>query len=721
MILNKDILAKLLATENLTVVHDNVRTASFNVKDRILTLPQWDDMESYTYDHLVGHEVGHALYTPMEGWHESVSTKGAGYKSYLNVIEDARIERMIQARYPGLRRDFVKSYKKMLADGFFGDDIEGINNYDLIDRINVYFKAGVTSGVRLTAEEMVWVREIEAAQTWEQVVDIADRMYGMAKEKMEQEKQEQAAAAAEEEAENSFDDEFGEGEGEGDETEDDAEGNDSDAGDDDESEGDEEGDEEGDDSTPVGEAKNADEPTSVTDDALRQSINTEYSTDPDINIMNININENVDLDYVIVGYKEVLNLTSDISKLFYNHWHEGREEQAEKLYSEFMANNKKTINYLVKEFEMKKSASNYARAFVSKTGVIDPVLMNSYKYNDDIFRKATIVPDGKNHGMIMYLDWSGSMHRDMKNTVEQTLNLVYFCRQVNIPFRVYAFTNKWECSFEDNLDYHNWQMSVAPDSTMPQSQFRLVEFFNNKMNKMQFARMTKVLLAMSNEITYLNRPFSLGGTPLDDAIIIAPHVYDRFQKMNKVDVVNTIFLTDGDSHPFNFTTMRESSDGSKYPVLHEVSDVLGWSYRKNDIVNLNDTVIKKKIKLRRNTVTKQLLQNYRLRTGSNVIGYRIMPASKHFGVRELENFGMTWAQATELWETLKKDKYITIPGAGYTKFFALKGGKELETANGHFEVAEDAKKGQILSAFRRANKGKLVSRSLLNEFIKEVA
>jgi len=118
MIASKDILARLLATENLTVVHDNVRTASFNVKDRILTLPQWNDMESCTYDHLVGHEVGHALYTPVEGWHESVSTKGAGYKSFLNVIEDARIERMIQTRYPGLRREFVKSYKKMLGERF---------------------------------------------------------------------------------------------------------------------------------------------------------------------------------------------------------------------------------------------------------------------------------------------------------------------------------------------------------------------------------------------------------------------------------------------------------------------------------------------------------------------------------------------------------------------------------------------------------------------------
>ena len=32
-------LARLLATENITVQHNNVQTASFDVKNRVLTLP----------------------------------------------------------------------------------------------------------------------------------------------------------------------------------------------------------------------------------------------------------------------------------------------------------------------------------------------------------------------------------------------------------------------------------------------------------------------------------------------------------------------------------------------------------------------------------------------------------------------------------------------------------------------------------------------------------
>ena len=58
---------------------------------------------------------------------------------------------------------------------------------------------------------------------------------------------------------------------------------------------------------------------------------------------------------------------------------------------------------------MKKSADEYRRAATSKTGVLDTNKLHTYKYNDDIFKKVTVIPEGKNHGLVMYLDWSGSM------------------------------------------------------------------------------------------------------------------------------------------------------------------------------------------------------------------------------------------------------------------------------------------------------------------------
>ena len=58
----KGTLAKLLATENIIVEHRRCETAQFDVDKRILTLPIWDASDR-VYNMLVGHEVGHALYT----------------------------------------------------------------------------------------------------------------------------------------------------------------------------------------------------------------------------------------------------------------------------------------------------------------------------------------------------------------------------------------------------------------------------------------------------------------------------------------------------------------------------------------------------------------------------------------------------------------------------------------------------------------------------------
>ena len=185
----KSTIAKLLATENITVVQDQVRTASFDVKHRILTLPMWADIATSTQDHLIGHEVGHALYTPLDGWHDATCGNGPAFKTFLNVIEDARIEKLIQRKYPGLRGPFIKSYKKMMADGFFGVNIDEVNKMPLIDRINVHFKCGLTSGVRFTTEEKAWLPRIDTLETWEEVVALVEELYGEAKKELDKQKE----------------------------------------------------------------------------------------------------------------------------------------------------------------------------------------------------------------------------------------------------------------------------------------------------------------------------------------------------------------------------------------------------------------------------------------------------------------------------------------------------------------------------------------------------
>jgi len=183
----KSLLAKLLSSENLTVEHGNYPTASMDVKNRVLRLPIWKEMSGSLYDLMVLHEVGHALYTPEDGWHESASKKGNGYKSFLNVVEDARIERKIKIKYPGGRRSFIKGYSDLMERDFFGLKKEETYNSEseklnLIDKINLHYKVGDHIDLTFSDEESVFVDRIDKANTWKEVVKICEDLYDYAKE-----------------------------------------------------------------------------------------------------------------------------------------------------------------------------------------------------------------------------------------------------------------------------------------------------------------------------------------------------------------------------------------------------------------------------------------------------------------------------------------------------------------------------------------------------------
>ena len=79
-------LARLLATENLIVEHrKDIPTASFDTDRRVLQLPQWDKASGVVYDMLVGHEVGHALYTPNKDYTDHVECPKAVSYTHLTL------------------------------------------------------------------------------------------------------------------------------------------------------------------------------------------------------------------------------------------------------------------------------------------------------------------------------------------------------------------------------------------------------------------------------------------------------------------------------------------------------------------------------------------------------------------------------------------------------------------------------------------------------------
>ena len=186
-------LARLLATENLSVEYGNHETASFNVKNRHLELPNWSHTSNDVHDLLVGHEVGHALYTPV--YEEKLFTdiddeRPTLVHTYMNVIEDARIEREIKSKFPGLKRSFFHGYKQLFDDDLFKIKDREIADFNLVDRINLYFKIGNHVRVPFSDEEKPFIKRISETSTFDQVMDVVRDLYEYSKKKAEEQKKE---------------------------------------------------------------------------------------------------------------------------------------------------------------------------------------------------------------------------------------------------------------------------------------------------------------------------------------------------------------------------------------------------------------------------------------------------------------------------------------------------------------------------------------------------
>ena len=179
----KSQLAKLLATEDIVVEHKHVETAQFNVDTRVLILPLWEKASNYVYDMLVGHEVGHALFTPNVDPPKDVPHQ------FLNVCEDARIEKLMKRKYLGIAKSFYRGYNEMHQDDFFELDGEDIDNFNLADRANLHFKIGSFLPISFSDPEKEIITLIQNAETFTDTIAAAEALYNFCKQEQEAKEQ----------------------------------------------------------------------------------------------------------------------------------------------------------------------------------------------------------------------------------------------------------------------------------------------------------------------------------------------------------------------------------------------------------------------------------------------------------------------------------------------------------------------------------------------------
>jgi hypothetical protein len=677
-------LARLLSTEDLLVENKKVPTACFDVESRVLTLPMWDKASNDVYDMLVGHEVGHALYTPNEwDFEERVP------RQFVNVTEDARIEKLMKRRYPGIAKSFYRGYKELSEDDFFDLKDKDLTKMNLADRINLYFKIGNFQEIPiLTEDELEIVNLIQTLETFQDSVDAAEKLYQLCRdnkiEEIKPEKDNQSPTNGSTQGGSSSNSSTGEPqqkpEGE------------------------------------KGEETENEESIQVETDEAFQNGTKDLSSDNYNSPTGYYESPNVNIENVIVPNQEIHKEIDDWFNVFLEMKQKHLSDDFQEIESEFESFKKsaqKEVNYLVKEFECRKSADSYARTSVSRSGVLDCSKLHTYRYEEDLFKKISVIPDGKNHGLIFILDWSGSMAEIMVDTIKQLYNLIWFCKKVTIPFEVYAFTS-----------YYNNQLEFRKNPIISKKienqfiiddDFSLMNLFTHKTNKRdldhQMKNIWKVVKTFNNYTYYTAPPrMSLSGTPLNESLICLHKIIPQFKQQNKLQKVQCVILTDGEAPPLR--VYRKLSHPS-----FEKED-LGSYHIRQDLSYLRNrkTGHTYKFEIPYWSFTKVFLDDLRQSFPDvNFIGFRVIPSREFISFINRYEGVMT----DEMKKNYRKQKNCVIKDkSGYHSYFILVNNSLSNDVE--FDVEEDASKSKIKSAFSKSLKSKSLNKKILGEFVELV-
>jgi hypothetical protein len=713
----KSQLARLLATEDLVVEHKKVSTACFNVHTRVLTLPLWEKASNTVYDLLVGHEVGHALFTPDEDW----TLRCKVPQQFINVVEDARIEKLMKRKYGGLAKTFFNGYRELKEEDFFQLEDEDVSTFNLADRANLYFKVGNFIDIKFTEEEKAIIRMIDGCDDFDDVLLAAEVLYKYCKKEKEQEQKV-----------NDFDShETSQGSNSGEQIEQESE--ESEDGEPDKEESGGYGGTAGGDQTDISSDQDT-EPEVRTDDSLREKIK---------DLVNDNGTENVYIEIPKLNLETVIGKNSEVHQVIDESFIEQKQRsyeynkemfgkvaaditkdemflEADAAFKKFKASAQKEVNYLVKEFECRKAADSYARASTARTGVLDTARLHTYKFNEDLFKKVSVIPDGKNHGLIFILDWSGSMQNVLTDTCKQLFNLIWFCKKVNIPFEVYAFTNEWLRPGYNNSILPEPHYEKKEGLVCVENDFSLMNLFTSKVNgkelEHQMMNIWRLAVCFDNtyycKYTYPNR-LCLSGTPLNESLVALHQILPQFQRQNKLQKVQCVILTDGEANHLPYhREVKRAWDQDPY---------IGCRGINPNTTFLRDRKLGTTYKFDYgyHHYTDTLLHNLKDKFPTvNFIGIRVLAG------RDANRFiGLYHAtgdkQHDKIQTDWKKAKSFTITNSGYDAYFGLS--SSTLSQDTEFDVADDASKAQIKTAFARSLKSKKMNKKVLGEFIELVA
>jgi hypothetical protein len=430
----------------------------------------------------------------------------------------------------------------------------------------------------------------------------------------------------------------------------------------------------------------------------------------------------------------------------------------QKAVNDFKNKNERYVGLLAKEFEMRKAAKAFSKSKLSDTGDIDINKLCNYKFDDNIFRKVMMIPKGKSHGLILLLDCSGSMSDNMAGSIEQILVLSMFCRKVNIPFRVFGFTDDMGTfKMDRNIDYVTDKDYFSFSKKAGQLNFsnvQLREYLNSKMSNVEFTKSLRNMVLLKESYSYgrgysvVGRPTSesLSNTPLIQAIVAVGSILNEFRTTNNIDLTSLIIVHDGDADSTNYRaieTEMETHAGTKTWMSNEVFDSRYANVILRDPKNKFEYQLKNSARQNYQYATNEqlllgVLEWIRVVGKTKVFGFFILPSRPSHAKAAIRNRfffenGLSiqnmrnepnmnaWDKEKELIKKFKDEKFLISNTKGYNSFYLISGGASLKTEEEELEIDGKVTSGKLKNAFMKMTKKKQVNRVLVSKFIQQMA
>lgn len=695
-------LARLLCRENIEIREGNFDTASFDTQNRILRMPKWDFADNPGLcDMVIGHEISHAKYTDNKAW-KGFFERHPNKLAVLNIIEDIRIERKIQKLYPGLITPFREGRQHMFESDLFQIAGKDPNTFGLLDRINIRAKIGDHVKVDLSDKEQDFFDRCEKADTMAEVLQLAEEAISMIKDEQRPEPEPMPSPDDEDmkEGEEPQEGQSQPGDQEPDEDGEEQESEESSGGnaeaDDEEQQG-----EETEQKDSSAEDTSGDAPQQATDPDADYDFTSQ--TQEAMEEFLDQSREKVDRTLYTLRGDELLKKIATYEEVAENRY--GDVERYEDELRKFEADNKSRVAFMVNEFNRKKAAWQYSRATESRTGRLNMNKLHQYKIDDNIFQSVTQLADAKDHGMIMFIDYSGSMGNMLNAVIRQTAVLVMFCKKVGIPFEVYGFTTNMY-NFVKKVDPVDVSDQMAFDNT------NVFELLSSRLSKREYRKAMLGLVGPAISGNYY-RPNSqiesLGGTPLDETIILSAEIIDRFKKKHRIQKTNVIFLTDGESNGY-----RTVIDPDRYEGPYRR---IQWRGRQIDMRGGRQD-------------TAMLFEELKQMTDCTLIGYR-MGDRGDLGRAMGWPFQISYDQRELLKVSLRKEKCASIKDTyGYDILFLIRvdslnivtDDDEDENAPQRvFDMNDKKAMRQMQKEYSKASAARRDSRVFVNKFTEIIA